>query len=94
MTKAEYIYEVFNYSREHDCNDLVVQALPMLKVEMPIPDGMTDKDIRECIGANYDEFVRSFNTAVDKETCVADFEEIVKAYNARIAEYEASKGQK
>ena len=94
MTKAEYIYEVFNYSREHDCNDLIVQALPMLKVEMPIPDGLTEKDIRECIGQCYDEFSGSFNTAVDKETCVAEFEEIVEAYDARIAEYEASKEKK
>lgn len=94
MTKAEYIYEVFNYSREHDCNDLIVQAVPMLKVEMPIPEGLTEREIDRCIGANYDEFVRSFNTAVDKETCVAEFEEIVKVYDAETAEYEASKENK
>lgn len=56
---AEYIYEIFETTRENDAPDLNV-GLAMLQETKPIPEGMADRDIREFMGRHYEKLVAAY----------------------------------
>ena len=58
---ANYLYEVFETTRKHDAPDLTI-GLAMLKTEQPIPDGMTDEDIRQFLGRHYEALSKAYRT--------------------------------
>jgi hypothetical protein len=80
---ANYIYDIFDITKEKGLPDLNV-GLATLQVKKSIPDGMTSKEIREFIGANYDALVEAFKTG-DRQT----FADVVAACAAETeAEHE------
>ena len=56
---ANYIYEVFETTSKNGDPDLFI-GLAKLKVEKPIPAGMTEKELCEFIGRHYDELVKAY----------------------------------
>ena len=62
---ANYIYEVFETTRENKAPDLTI-GLAMLAAEKPLPDGMTQEGVRQFMGKHYDILVKAFKTG-DKE---------------------------
>lgn len=65
---ANYIYEVFETTRENKAPDLTI-GLAMLAAEKPLPIGMTQEDTRRFMGKHYDILVKAFKTG-DKEVFV------------------------
>lgn len=58
---ANYLYEIFETTRENHAPDLNV-GLAMLRETKPIPEGMTDREIREFLGKHYDKLVQAYQT--------------------------------
>ena len=56
---ADYIYDIFETTRENNAPDLNV-GLAMLRESKPIPEGMTDRDIREFMGRHYEKLVAAY----------------------------------
>ena len=81
---AKYIYEVFKTTGEYKLPDLIL-GLARLQFEKncPIPNGMTDKGIREFMGRHYNALVTAYKSR-DFETfakAVAECEEKDKQAN-------------
>lgn len=58
---ANYIYDIFSVTKEKGLPDLNV-GLAVLKLDKPIPEGMSDKSIREFLGKHYTELVEAFKS--------------------------------
>lgn len=58
---SDYIYDVFEVCKRDNLPDLTV-ALAHYKDQHPIPEGMTEKGIREFVGQHYAELVAAFQT--------------------------------
>ena len=79
---ANYIYQIFKITDEKNLPDLTL-GLAHLQFEekQAIPEGMTDKGIREFIARHYDHLVKAYQTGsqeIFEETvakCVAEDEE-------------------
>ena len=56
---ANYIYDIFEATRENNAPDLNV-GLAMLRESKPIPSGMADRDIREFMGRHYEKLVAAY----------------------------------
>ena len=84
---ANYLYKVFEKTEEAEVNDLTV-GLAMLQATDPIPDGLTEMEINQFIGAYYKHLVQAFEPH-NKATFTAVVEDIVK----NPAKYEKKKGK-
>lgn len=62
---ANYIYDIFETTKKNEASDLTI-GLAMLKVEKPVPEGMTEDSINKFIGRHYKALVKAYNTG-DKE---------------------------
>ena len=56
---ANYIYNIFETCEKNDLPDLIL-ALAHHKAAAPIPDGMTEKGIKQFMGRHYDELVEAY----------------------------------
>ena len=56
---ANYIYDIFETTRENSAPDLNI-GLAMLREKKPIPEGMTDQNIREFMGRHYEKLVAAY----------------------------------
>lgn len=56
---ANYIYDIFETTEERQAPDLNI-GLAMLQESKPIPEGMTDRDIREFMGRHYEKLVAAY----------------------------------
>ncbi len=74
---ANYIYDIFQTCEDLDLPDLTI-ALAHYQRGNPIPDGMTDKGVREFIGDHYKELVEAF-AAHDREIFAAAVEAAIRA---------------
>lgn len=75
------MYDLFSYSKEHDCEDLINKAIPMFVADNKDAHlTLENKDMyEEFIGANYDELVKAWNGGdVSRE----DFENVVNSLAA------------
>jgi hypothetical protein len=75
---ANYIYDIFSVTKEKKLPDLNV-GLAVLKLDKPIPEGMSDKSIREFLGKHYDALVEAFQSGdrqvfADAVACAASDE--------------------
>lgn len=66
---ANYIYDIFEETRKNNAPDLYI-GLAMLQADKPIPEGQTDREIREFIGAHYNALVEAYK-AKDREVMAA-----------------------
>lgn len=63
---SEYIYGVFKFAEENECNDLIVQALPMYAEFNEFPEGENNITISKFIGKNYFELVDLFKLSKEE----------------------------
>lgn len=66
---ANYIYDIFETTGKHNAPDLNI-GLAMLKVDKPIPEGMTDQSVREFMGRHYEALVEGYKVR-DREAFAA-----------------------
>lgn len=80
---AEYIYDIFKTTEKNGDPDLFI-GLSKLKVNKPIPEGTTEKELCTFIGRHYQALVDAY-----KSHDLAAFEEAVLACETADAEKEA-----
>lgn len=80
---AEYIYDIFETTEKNGDPDLII-GLAKLKVDKPIPEGTTEKELCTFIGRHYQALVDAY-----KGHDRAAFEETVLACETADAEKEA-----
>lgn len=74
---ANYLFDIFEFTNKENLPDLYV-GLAMLTHTNPIPEGITDREIREFIGGHYNALVDAFkgrnreDFAAVVEKCVAE----------------------
>ena len=66
---ANYIYDIFEATERNAAPDLNV-GLAMLQQDKPIPEGTTDREIREFMGRHYRALVTAYK-AHDREAFAA-----------------------
>ena len=79
---AEYIYNIFETTEKNGDPDLMI-GLAKLKVDKPIPEDITEKELCSFIGRHYNALVDAY-----KGHDMAAFEEAVLACEAQDAEKE------
>ena len=79
---AEYIYNIFEVTERNHDHDLFI-GFAKLKVDKPIPDGTTEKELCTFIGRHYQALVDAY-----KGHDRAAFEEAVLACETADAEKE------
>lgn len=58
---ANYLYDIFETTEKNEAPDLTI-GLAMLRSVQEIPDGMTDRGIREFLGRHYTMLVEAYQT--------------------------------
>ena len=58
---GSYIYDVFEVTNKHELPDLYI-GLAMLEHDQSVPEGTSDREIREFIGKHYKTLVDAYKT--------------------------------